>query len=121
MRYLGKIFVMFFLIASHGAYANGGPVAWNQESAQGDLRVIAETQISLRSEALNIKVKGETYSVKAAYTLKNAGPQKDISFGIPLSFKFGEMEAIPRVSVTINGKKQGCTQITQPKQNHLSI
>lgn len=119
MRNLEKLSVMFFFIATHGAYANGGPVAWNQESAQGDLRVIAETQIRLRSEILNIKVKGETYSVDAAYTLKNAGPQKDISFGIPLSFKFGEMEAIPRVSVNINGKKQGCTQITQLKQNHL--
>jgi hypothetical protein len=114
-----SILCILVFLNSHEAQANGGPVDWNPESIQGDLRVIPETQISLRSEILNIKVKDATYSVEAQYTLSNPGPQKDITFGIPLSFKFGEMEPTPKVSITINGKKQGCKQITQPKQNHL--
>ena len=108
------LLVLAALSVGQNALANGGPVSWSPEAPQGDLRVVAETQISLTSEVLSLEVRGEKYWVKAAYTLKNPGPAKTVQFGVPLVHQFGETEPVSNFSITIDGAQKGCERVTAP-------
>src|SRR5512139_2744441 len=68
------------------AFANGGPVAWNEPGPLGGVQPIDEHDVRLVSEDLTLTVadSGQSYRAEAHYVLSNPGGARKIVFGVPV-------------------------------------
>lgn len=87
----GILLVVVVLLFGGRAYANGGPIDISSSLGSGNICLLREADILLRSECLTITPVGDWIEVHAVYILENTGPRKLVEYGFPLEVSVNEM------------------------------
>ena len=87
----------FVLAAAPQALANGGAFYTSVVQRTGNLVPMEKRLISLESEELSIRLKGEDAHVNVVYILENRGAEDTVTFGFPVDV------ATPETASTPNG------------------
>jgi len=88
----GILYLLAVLLVLGGdkAFANGGPIDVSCSLGSGNICLLREEDILLRSECLTIVPVGDWVEVHAVYILENTGPAKLVEYGFPLEVSENE-------------------------------
>jgi len=86
-----RLLSLLLMTMTGGVFANGGPIDTSGFLGSGNIRLIREDDIALRSECLTIAPQGDWIEIHAVYTLENNGPAKLVEYGFPLEAAVNRM------------------------------
>ena len=116
--------VLFVTLLPGTVFANGGPVAWTNATGGGGIGPIANTDIALVSERLNLVVEDDArhFRARACYMLSNPKQAQTVKYGVPLLWStdpYGEkpttapskeaIAAAKSIKIRVGGKDHSCT------------
>jgi len=78
------VLVILFALEGGKVFANGGPIDVSSSLGSGNVCLLQEEDVQLRSEHLTIVPVGDWVEVHAVYTLENTGAAKEVEYGFPV-------------------------------------
>ncbi len=85
------LLLILLMLGAERAFANGGPIDVSSSVGSGNICLLREADVVLRSEYLTIVPVGDWVEVHAVYTLENTGAARDVEYGFPIEISMGAM------------------------------